>query len=172
MSEPNSTPTPAVIYAAKSTEDERDSIRDQLKDCREVAEREGWQVVCEYQEEDVSGWKGDRGPELAAAMEHAEREGAALIVQHSDRLARGDARQARHLVEIALWAIKADVTIRCVEDPATFESIVMAAVMGDRNSEDSRRKSQAVSKGMRRLAERGGYSGRRPYGYAFAKDGT
>ena len=43
-----------------------------------------------------------------------------LIVQHSDRLARGNAKQARHLVEIVTWAIKHDVTIRSF-DHGRFE---------------------------------------------------
>src|ERR1044072_7909755 len=99
----------AILYAAKSSPDEKGSIEGQLKEGREKAKKLGLEVVAEYSEEDVSAYKGDRGPELAAALKHAERIGATLIAQHSDRLARGDAKQARHLVEIALWAIKADV---------------------------------------------------------------
>src|SRR5436190_7909268 len=96
---------PAIIYAAKSTEDPRNSIPRQLADCEAMAAREGWDVVAAYQEANVTAWSGDRGPELAAAMEHAERLAkeygrCLLIVQHSDRLARGDAKKARHLVEI------------------------------------------------------------------------
>ena len=65
----------------------------------------------------MSAWKGDRGPQLAAAMERAEQLAPAVIlVQHSDRLARGDALQAQHLVEVVLWAVKAGVTIRSVQD--------------------------------------------------------
>src|SRR4051794_12268571 len=109
--------TVAVLYAAKSTEDKRGSIDTQVADCRAMAEREGWEVAEAYRDEAASAWSGDRGPGLAAAMEHAKREAPSiLVVQHSDRLARGDARQARHLVEIVTWAVKADVTIRSVQD--------------------------------------------------------
>lgn len=46
-------------------------------------------------------------------MRHAEElakdDGLAeLWALHSDRLARGDGRSARHAVEIALWALKQD----------------------------------------------------------------
>jgi DNA invertase Pin-like site-specific DNA recombinase len=102
----------AVIYAAKSTEDKHGSITTQIADCEALAARDGITVVGTYSDEAVSAYKRDRGPGLAAALEHAERDGCALVVQHSDRLARGDGKQARHLVEIALWALKADVTIR------------------------------------------------------------
>ena len=62
-----------------------------------------------------------------AGCERLPREGdedhkPVLIVQQSDHLAGGDAKQAKHLVEYALWALKVGVTIRSVEDrkrPAT-----------------------------------------------------
>src|SRR5690349_10020515 len=106
--------TPAVIYGAKSTEDTHGSIPTQLADARELAEREGYEVVAEYNDEAASAYSGNRGDGLAAAMAKcealvAERGEAVLIVQHSDRLARGDGRKSKHLVEYALWAIKADV---------------------------------------------------------------
>lgn len=161
----------AVLYAAKSSPDERGSIPDQLRKCREFAEREGYEVVAEYSEENVSAYRGDRGPELAAAMECAERIGATLIVLHSDRLARGDGRQARHLVEIALWAIKANVSIHGIEDPSTFENLVMAVVMGERNTEDSRRKGAAVKAGHARRRKLGKFSGGpAPFGYRRRRD--
>src|SRR5215212_8324920 len=37
--------TPAVLYAAKSTQDRHDSIPTQLDDAREMAEDNGWKVV-------------------------------------------------------------------------------------------------------------------------------
>jgi DNA invertase Pin-like site-specific DNA recombinase len=156
---------PAVLYAAKSSPDERGSIPDQLKEARAKAQERGFEVVAEYSEEDVSAYKGDRGPELAKAMEHAQRTRATLFVQHSDRLARGDAKQARHLVEIALWAIKAEVEIHCVRDPSTFESLLAAVVMGDRNMEDSRRKADAVRDGLARRRKKGKFWGVAPFGY-------
>jgi site-specific DNA recombinase len=158
MASPNEV-APAVLYAAKSTADERDSIPTQLEDCRGLAERDSFPVDGEYQDEAASAFKGDRGPGLQAAMDHAERIKGVLIVQHTDRLARGDAINARHLIEIYLWALKASVTLRSVQDDSTCENIVMAAVMGERNTEDSRRKSLAVQAGKRRAWERGDFPG-------------
>lgn len=85
----------AVLYAAKSTEDVRGSIPGQLEDGRAYAKAAGLKVVAEYSEQEVSAFKGNRGPELAAALEHVEQIGGTLIAQHSDRLARGDGMQAR-----------------------------------------------------------------------------
>ena len=85
--------------------------------------------------------------------------GAELWVQHSDRLARGDGKLARHVVEIALWANKADVTIRSLQDPDTFRDLLYAVVTGQRNHLDSQRKGASVAAGLRRTVERGSYAG-------------
>src|SRR4051812_34933719 len=113
MAESGSPATPAVLYAAKSDEDVHGSIPTQLADGRALAEREGFEVVDEYSDEAATAYTGNRGAGLEAAQAHAEslaaeRGEAALVVQHSDRLARGDGRQAKHLVEYALWAMKAN----------------------------------------------------------------
>jgi DNA invertase Pin-like site-specific DNA recombinase len=101
------------------------------------------------------------------AREHGTAE---LWAQHSDRLARGDGRSARHAVEIALWALKHDVRIRTVQDPDTFRDLLYAVVTGQRNHEDSRRRGLAANAGRRRAAARGDYLGYKPDGYRLAVD--
>ena len=167
MSSNDPTASPAVIYAAKSTEDRHGSIATQLADGRTLAERDGLAVVGEYSDEAASAFKGNRGPNLARALAHAERLGAALIVQHSDRLARGDGAQAQHLVELVLRARRAGVTLRSVQDPQTFDGmgLVYAALMGDRNHDDSARKSAATRDGLKRRKDRGAPVGAVPVGY-------
>jgi DNA invertase Pin-like site-specific DNA recombinase len=166
----------AVLYAAKSTEDTHGSIPTQLDDCRAMAEREGWVVVGQYSDEAESGWSGNRGRDLAAAMDHAERlaaehGGAVLAVQHTDRLARGDGVQARHLVEIFFWAGKRNVQLRSVQDDATCSNTILAAVIGEMNAEHSRRGSLATRDGIKRRKAKGlPQGGPRKYGYAHARD--
>jgi len=162
---------PCVIYAAKSTEDRHGSIADQLEECQHAIEADAPRVVeGEYRDEAFSAFSGSRGPGLAEAMHHAQelaaqRGRAELWALHSDRLARGDGRSARHAVEIALWALKRDVVVRTVQDPDTFRDLLYAVVTGQRNHEDSRRKGLAVSAGRRRGAQRGDYDGNKPDGY-------
>ena len=159
-----------VVYAAKSTEDAHGSIPTQLEDCRKMAEREGWEVIGEFSDEAASAWSGDRGPQLAAAMEAAAGAApAVLVVQHSDRLARGDGRSARHLGEIYFWALRSEVELRSVQDDSTFTNPLLTFAMGERNFEDSKRKSLAVKSGMDRRAARGLHEqgGPRPYGYRY-----
>jgi DNA invertase Pin-like site-specific DNA recombinase len=167
--------TPAVIYAAKSTTDLKASIPNQIKEGRALAADEDRDVVATFKDEKKSGYSQDRGPGLIAAREEAERLVAehgecALIIQHSDRLARGDGRQAAHLVEYALWAMKSGVIIRSIQDPETFaqDDLIYPVLTGHRNHEDSKRKSAACKAGLReRRAEGKWGGGPRPYGYTY-----
>jgi DNA invertase Pin-like site-specific DNA recombinase len=158
-------PVRAVLYAAKSTEDVRGSIPDQLADCRKKAEAEGRTVDAEYADEAWSAYSGNRGPELARAREHAERIGAELWVQHTDRLCRGDGKRSRHLVEYVLWSWKTGVSLRSVQDDDACQDLLYAAVNGQRNYEDSARKSAATQAGLQRRKERGAPVGPVPLGY-------
>lgn len=172
-------PVAAVLYAAKSTDDRRGSIPTQLADCRNLADREGWQVEGEYQDEAFSGFRGNRGPQLAAAKERAaalaaERGCCMLVVQHSDRLARGagdgpDA--ADHLAEVWFAMRRRGVHLRSAQDDAYLRDPMGVAMIGQRNTEDSKRKSEATKAGVARRAQRGLYGGGyAPYGYRFERD--
>jgi hypothetical protein len=163
-----------VLYAAKSNEDAHGSLATQIDDCRRgIAKAGGRMIVVELFDEAVSGFKQSRGPGLAEALREAgalasEHGEAELWVQHSDRLARGDGRTARHLVEISLWALKADVAVRSIEDPDTFRDLLYAVVTGQRNYEDSRRKGAASAAGVKRAVYRGEYAGQPLDGYRVA----
>jgi len=167
---------PAILYAAKSTADKNASIPAQLKEGREAAEADGRTVVDHFADENKSAYTGNRGDELARAQRLAEQLAAehgecALYIQHSDRLARGDGIQAAHLVEYALWAIKAGVKIISKQDPQTFADLLYAVVTGQRNHEDSKRKSQSVRGGIERRVKDKGLptgGGNRRYGYTWA----
>lgn len=151
----------AIIYAAKSTADTKGSIPTQLADGRALCEREGYAVVGAYEDEAKSAYKGSRGDGLLKAMEQAEQIApCALVVQHSDRLARGDSRKGkgRHLLKYVLWAREAEVTIRSCQDD-DLDDILRAAISGERNTEDSSRKEQATKAGLKRVAERGEWRG-------------
>jgi Resolvase, N terminal domain/Homing endonuclease associated repeat/Recombinase zinc beta ribbon domain/Recombinase len=160
-----------VIYAAKSTEDRRGSIPEQLRECREAIEGDPRrELVAEYEDEAFSAYRRDRGPGLRDATQHAEdlavqRGIAELWAQHSDRIARGDGRAARHTVEVALWALKSDVRVQTLQDPDTFRDLLYAVVTGQRNNEDSKRKALATQAGRRRAAQRGEFIGHLPDGY-------
>lgn len=167
--------TAAIIYAAKSTVDDHGSIPTQLASARRRAEELGRTVLAEFSEADKSGYRGNRGPELEAAMEAAIRAAdedgdAELWVWHSSRLARGTGRknEARSLLEIFTHLSRRGVTIRS-SDPADDAYVQdgaligMASKMSNKFSEDL---AGWVQAGKRRRAERGLWNGGvAPYGY-------
>lgn len=152
---------PAVIYAAKSTDDRHGSIPTQIEDCQAAVKREGRMPYGEPQmDEGFSGYKRSRGPGLeeakrlavAGASEHGEAE---LWVQHSDRLARGDGLTADHLAEIFFAMRKVRVRLRSVQDDSNLEDVIRVALIGERSHEDSKRKSGAVTSGKDRQMKAG-----------------
>jgi DNA invertase Pin-like site-specific DNA recombinase len=173
---------PAVIYAAKSTEDKHGSIPDQLLKTRRLCEREGWPIFGEEEDEGFSAYSGNRGPGLEAikvqAIDLAAEHGQCLLVAlHSDRVARGAGDEpgaADHLVEVVAHLRRHGVRLRTVEDDFFADDrigLLMAAVQGQRNSEDSRRKSEAVRAGHKRRRESGRYhGGPAAYGYTHRRN--
>ncbi|HEY6776087.1 MAG TPA: hypothetical protein VI122_06215 [Thermoleophilaceae bacterium] len=118
-------PTPPVIgYAAKSDRDEHDSIGTQIAKIKADVHREKRDLTAPIYHEDArSSCRGDRGPELEAAMGHAialanEHGSALLWVRHSSRLARGSGRkgEARSILEVLTYLLRHRVTVRSVED--------------------------------------------------------
>lgn len=150
-----------VVYAAKSTEDLRGSIATQVADCKAaIVARGGALAGSPHIDENFSAYKRSRGPGLRAAkdvaIEIARRDGMAeLWVQHSDRLARGNGLHADHLAEVFFAMRRAGVRLRSVQDDSSLQDVIHVALMGERNTEDSRRKSEAVRAGKRRQFDRG-----------------
>jgi site-specific DNA recombinase len=173
--------TPAVVYAAKSTEDKNLSIPEQLDDCREMAEENGWEVVYEDKDEDFSAYSGNRGPGLEAAkqraIEAAQKTGAPvmLIAQAHDRFARGAGDEPgapQSLGELWHEMRRRNVHLRTVEDDEEMRDEASVAAVGRRAYIDSKRKSKSVKKGLRRRAEQKGKlcGGPRPYGYRWVTE--
>lgn len=170
-------PTRCVAYAAKSTSDVRGSIPTQLEDCRAAIERAGRVFAGDFHDEGKSGWSGNRGDGLAQAKARAlaladEYGEAELWVQHSDRISRGDGLNADHLAEVFFSMRRRGVRLRSVQDDGNLEDAIRAVLIGERNNEDSSRKSETVRAGLRRAAERGDWIGRGivPDGYAVVRD--
>lgn len=121
-----------------------------------------FQFARPFFEEKRSGWKGDRGPELEAALAAAERAAekhgtAELWVWRSERLARGSGKkaEARSLLEVFTRCKRAGVTLRSVLDDEYVKDealIGMASKVAHKFSNDL---SDAVKAGKARQRERG-----------------
>jgi DNA invertase Pin-like site-specific DNA recombinase len=176
---------PAVIYAAKSSPDPKDSVASQITATRAKLDALGGRsLVAEpFSEENVSGYRRSRGPKLEAAMATAkaaaaEHGQAELWVFHSTRLARGSGRirEARALGEVFYDLRRHGVALRSAEDDpyVTDEAFIgMASKMANKYSDDL---STHVRRGKTRQFERGErLGGPVPDGYQLIRsiaDGT
>ncbi|HWM63597.1 MAG TPA: recombinase family protein [Solirubrobacterales bacterium] len=176
---------PAVIYAAKSSPDPKDSVASQITATRAKLDALGGRsLVAEpFSEENVSGYRRSRGPKLEAAMATAkaaaaEHGQAELWVFHSTRLARGSGRvrEARALGEVFYDLRRHGVALRSAEDDpyVTDEAFIgMASKMANKYSDDL---STHVRRGKLGQFERGErLGGPVPDGYQLIRslaDGT
>ena len=169
---------PVVIYAAKSSPDPGDSVASQIECVQDRLSDEADRVLYAdpFSEENVSGYKRSRGPQLDAAISAAraaasESGQAELWVFHSSRLARGSGKtsEARALGEVFYYLRRHGVTLRSVEDDpyVTDEAFVgMASKMANKYSQDL---SSHVQRGKRDQFERGKrLGGPVPDGYLLA----
>jgi DNA invertase Pin-like site-specific DNA recombinase len=78
----------AAIYVRVSTD--RQTVENQLRELRQIAERRGWEVVKEYNDAGISGSKGRNGrPGLDEMLKDAQRRRFDVIMSWAiDRLGR------------------------------------------------------------------------------------
>ena len=148
---------PCVAYAAKSSPDEKDATGTQLAEVRTAVERAGGRVlVGTFSEENVSGFKSERGPQLQAAMTAsmaaaAEHDGAELWVAHSSRLARGDGTKGHQsLLKVYADLLYEGVRLRSVHDDPSVCNPAYVGMASDQNNKYSRDLSTWVKGGKDR----------------------
>ena len=94
-----------------------------------------------------------------------------LVVQHTDRLARGAGDEpgaADHLMELFFWLGRQRIDLWSVQSGGKVDRI-RALLEGERNTEDSKRKSAVTRDGLRRRRQRGKPVGAMPLGYIVEK---
>ena len=84
-----------AIYARVSTD--KQTTENQLRELRNIADKNGWELVNEFVDEGISGAKGrDKRPQFDALMKSAVRREIGVVMAWSiDRLGRS----LQHLVE-------------------------------------------------------------------------
>jgi DNA invertase Pin-like site-specific DNA recombinase len=159
---------PCIIYAARSAPDEKDrSTGSQTDEVRaRIDTLGGREVINEFAESGVSGYSGERGPELDAAMDAAKEVAASrsveaeLLVFHSSRLARGSGRAGRRsLIKIYADLLYQDVQIRSVGDDEFMRNPMLVGVASEQNFKYSQDHGAHVARGKRSAFERGEWPG-------------
>jgi DNA invertase Pin-like site-specific DNA recombinase len=139
---------PVCVYGVKSSPDEKESVADQHRLVLQAIQHEGGRhVICPpFGEANASGYSGDRGPQLEAAMSAAvaaasEYGKSELWVFHSSRFGRGSGmkNEARSVLEVFTQMRRAGVTLRSVSDDfyvTDGAAVGMADKMAHKYAED------------------------------------
>ena len=93
--------TPAVLYARYSPRpeaEECDSVEKQIERCRAYCNKQGYAIVKEFSDKNMSGGRADNRPGLQRAIALACKRKAVLVVYKLDRLAR-NARDALDVLD-------------------------------------------------------------------------
>lgn len=150
----------AAIYARYSTDLQRDaSIEDQIRVCREFAERQGWNIVECYTDHAISGATMMR-PGLQMLLAHTlERRLDVIVSEALDRLSRDQADTA----EIFKRTQFADVSIHTLSEGEV--SALHVGLTGTMNALQLKEIARKVRRGLRGRIESGKSAGGLPYGY-------
>ena len=152
--------TKVALYARYSSDNQRDaSIEDQLRICRERADREGWQVIDSYSDRSVSGASLIR-PGIQALMADAQGRQFDLVLAESlDRISRDQEDIAGVYKRLTF----ADVRIVTLSEGDISElHIGLKGTMGALYLKDLADKTR---RGLRGRVEDGKSGGGNSYGY-------
>ena len=121
----------AAIYCRYSTDKQREaSIEDQARNCRRIAEREGWQIAKTYQDQAVSGSRTDRAGYQAMLADAKAGKFDVLLVDDISRLSRDQ--------------VEAETTFRRLEHRGV-------RVIGVADGYDSDAKTRKVHRAVKKL---------------------
>lgn len=165
--------TAVVIYGAKSSPDEKESVADQQRIVNEAIEREGdRELVGVFGEANQSGYRKSRGPQLEAAIQAAiaaadEYGEAELWVFHSTRLGRGTGRkgQARALGKLLYDLQERGVTVRSVGDDSFTTNEQLWSIASSQASKYSEDLGTHTKRGISKRQRAGKPFGGVPCGY-------
>lgn len=158
-----------VALYARISEDatgEELGVSRQLRDGREHAEKNGWAIVAEYTDNDISAMKGKPRPGYSSLMRDAAAgKFTRIVVFHSSRLWRNRRERAAGIEALA----KARVSVSAYKgqelDLSTASGRAMAGLLGEMDSWESEVKSERVTAAAKQRAESGRPNGAIPFGW-------
>ena len=162
----------AAIYARFSSARQREeSIEDQVRVCRDYAERNGMRVVRTYKDEARSGTDATHRPGFQRAVADAQKgRFDVLLVYKQDRFARNRFDSAMYKSKLRRAGVELVSATESVPDGP--EGIILDSVLEGMAEYYSANLSQNVLRGMEGNARKCRHNGVRVYGYDYAPDGT
>ncbi len=162
--------TGAGVYAGISSDPDetRLGVGRQEKDCRELAQRKGWEVVDTFIDNDLSAATSKRRPEyqrLLTAIEAGDID--AVIVWDLDRLHRRPIELEEFFAACDAAGLRHLATVGGDVDLSTGEGVLVARIKGAVAAEEVRKLKARVTRKHAELASAGKLSGggHRPFGY-------
>ena len=149
-----------ALYARYSSELQRDaSIEDQLRLCRERAEREGWRIADSYSDRSISGASLIR-PGIQALMEDGQRQRFDIVLSEAlDRISRDQEEIAGVYKRLTFAGVR---MVTLSEGDITELHIGLKGTMGALYLKDLADKTR---RGLRGRVEDGKSGGGNSYGY-------
>lgn len=159
----------AAIYTRISNDPKLEGlgVARQLEDCAELAGRLKWDVVAQFDDNDISAYNGRRRPGFEAMLD-AVRNGQidAILCWHTDRLYRS-MKDLERLIEVA---DAARISIKTVQsgdmDLSTSAGRMMARILGSVARQESEHKGERQVRANLQKAQLGEWSTcNRTFGY-------
>ncbi|WP_104061117.1 recombinase family protein [Arthrobacter sp. 4R501] len=169
----STTPLRAAIYAriSKDREGAGLGVQRQEQDCREVAQRMGWQVARVFVDNDISAFSGKARPAYKQLLEAmAAGSVQTVICWHTDRLHRSP-RELEDYIEISESRGITTQTVKAGDlDLSTPSGRANARSLGVWARYESEHKSERIIRKKVELAQAGKFSGGPvPYGWRIEK---
>ena len=160
----------AVIYARYSSHNQREaSLEQQIAECRQYAERNGYKIIDIYQDAAVSGRTDDR-PAFKRMMHDAKKELFDFIIAwKSNRIGRNMTQAMVNMAKLAEYGVD------CLYVEEDFDNTASGRFalrnMMNVNEFYSEAMAEDVRRGMMDNAKKCMVNGRIPYGYKKGPDG-
>lgn len=165
----------AGIYCRISRDKTGESagVTRQMEDCRALADRNEWQIVDTYVDNDISATTGKVRPEferMLAAVKAGELD--AIVVWHTDRLYR----KIKDLETLVEAIERADIILRTVQagefDLGTATGRMLARIMASVSAGEGELKSERWRRSIRQRREAGQPPGWGPRLFGYNRDGS
>ncbi len=155
----------AALYARYSTDKQREaSIEDQARNCRRVAEREGWQLGKTYQDQAVSGCRADRAGYQSMLADAKTGQFDVLLVDDISRLSRDQVEAETTFRRLEHWGVRVIGVSDGYDSEAKIRKVHRAVknLMNEVYLDDLAEKTH---RGLEGQARAGNNAGGHAYGY-------